>query len=336
MELAVARGPSATVGKVNGPPCSLPLRSSICGRILLSEQLLLNERTLNGTRCHRRSRGTLVNAHGETSRYKRRLTRKVYGTTRACGMTNGDTVRGIDLWTTVARTSPRIRGINSRLPCTGAERQHGFGAQRLDGGGTRRVAVTRLANVPTHQRQLSACRSNTNFQKDVLRYLIVARGFGLCYAHGPRASMPDGIQKLCRPLFSASMPSSLLPCSTISPRGLDDVALLTKVAAREDRRRAGRRPGAQRPAGRRHQPNRELPVVWAWPWNPPSTRPSWSAPPCQRPGSLGGDSPAHDRRRHSLLRGIRRSLCTSCFHSKTEDAAHDAELSRRAPTPRPT
>jgi hypothetical protein len=58
---------------------------------------------------------------------------------------------------------------------------------------------------------------------------------------------------------------------------LDDVALLTK-AATEDRRRARRRPRAERAAGVGVAAERELPVVWAVAKGRSSTRPS-SCPP---------------------------------------------------------
>jgi predicted DNA repair protein MutK len=75
------------------------------------------------------------------------------------------------------------------------------------------------------------------------------------------------------------MPSSLFALLDDIATGLDDVALLTKVAARKT---AGVLAddlalNAQQVAG--ISANRELPVVWAVARDPPSTRPSW----CRRP-----------------------------------------------------
>ena len=72
------------------------------------------------------------------------------------------------------------------------------------------------------------------------------------------------------------MPSSLFALLDDIATVLDDVALLTKVAAQEDRRRAGRRPRAQRPAGRRHQRRpRAAGGVGGGQGIRSSTRPSW-------------------------------------------------------------
>ena len=75
------------------------------------------------------------------------------------------------------------------------------------------------------------------------------------------------------------MPSSLFALLDDLATGLDDVALLTKVAARKTAGVLGDdlALNAQQVAG--VSANRELPVVWAVARDSPSTRPSW----CRRP-----------------------------------------------------
>ena len=103
------------------------------------------------------------------------------------------------------------------------------------------------------------------------------------------------------------MPSSLFALLDDHRHGARRRGVAHQGRHAEDRRRAGRRPGAQRPAGCRRQrkPRTAGRVGGGQGIRHQQGHPGAGGSRYQRPGALGGDSAADDRRRLSLLRGIR-------------------------------
>ena len=130
------------------------------------------------------------------------------------------------------------------------------------------------------------------------------------------------------------MASSLLALLDDIATILDDVAVLTKVAAKKTSRRAGRRPGAERAAGHRRGggPGAAGGLGGGQGVLRQQGHPGAGRAGHQRGRALGGDAAADGRRRLSLLRGLREARARVC-PPKADDAAHEDELARALADP---